>query len=358
MLKKLIFIIAILIIIVGISFFVYRWARTPGKPTDFNSFSTDGNVAVSIPSSIEKNCIGFLTSLPQEAATIPLAGAGWTRPHPGPFAWGTIEKVRGTYNFGETDAYIKTTQASNVAILATIWPFADWDQKNNPNCKVKETDQFYPNSRGGIPAYRCKPQNAEAYKKFLSALVERYDGDGTGDMPGLKIPIKYWEILNEPEMKSQQLTFFIGNENDYLEVLKESYETIKQVCSDCKVLHGGNAGSQQRFLSFWDKVYSLGGGNYFDIASTHIIGMGDTATLNVKPFKNILDKYKINKPIWVTEVEYENSSVDVKATVSGALTAGAQKIFFVSFKVGGLSPPIPGQFAPVYKEAVQLCPSH
>ncbi len=314
------------------------------------------NAVSSIPSAIENNCIGFLTADPRETATIPLAGAGWTRPHPGPFSWGMIEKTKGINDFDKADNYIITVGKNNVAILGTIWPFADWDQKNNPDCKVSELDQFYPKGNEGIPAYRCKPQDTEAYKKFLTALVEKYDGDGIDDMPGLKIPVKYWEILNEPEMKSPDLTFFIGNENDYFEILKESYLAIKGACPDCKVLHAGNAGSQASFLSFWDKVYGLGAGNYFDIANTHIIGMGDTSTLNAKPLKNLLDKYNMDKPIWVTEVQYENSNADVKGSVSGALNYGAEKIFFVSFKVGGLNPPVPGEYAPIYKEAAKLCP--
>lgn len=346
----------IILAVLGIAAGIFWYVKKPGAE-EKQSTSGKENVAVSIPSIIENNCIGFLTSNMEETATIPLAGAAWTRPHPGPFSWGMIEKTKGgTYDFSKADDYVRTAGKNDVAVLATIWPFADWDQKNNPDCKVSEIDQFYPKGNEGIPAYRCKPQDTEAYKKFLTALVERYDGDGINDMPGLKIPIKYWEVLNEPEMKSPDLTFFVGDENDYFEILKESYETVKEACSDCKVLHAGNAGSQEKFLAFWDKVYSLGAGNYFDIASTHIIGMGDTSTLNVKPLKNLLTKYKIVKPVWVTEVEYENSDSDVKGSVLGALNNGAEKIFFVSFKVGGLSRPVPGEYAPIYKKAAQLCP--
>lgn len=316
-------------------------------------------IAINISSAIRNNCIGFLTAVPEETQNIKLIGAAWTRFHPGPFAWGTIERTRGAYDFSHTDEYVAGAQQNNAAILATIWPFAEWDQKSQPNCKVSVEDQFYPGSSGdifGIPPYRCKPNDIESYKKFLAALVARYDGDGVNDMPGLKIPVKYWEVLNEPEMKSPDLTFFIGSENDYLETLKESYQTIKQACPDCKVLHAGAAGSQPEFLAFWDKLFAAGAGNYFDVANIHHIGMGDLATLNVKPFKALLDKYDIKKPVWVTEAQFQNSSADVKASVKGALEAGAEKIFFVSFKVGGHSPAKPGEFAPAYKETVSLCP--
>lgn len=315
-------------------------------------------IPVSIPSAVQKNCIGFLTTVPEETENIKLIGAGWTRPHPGPFAWGNIERTQGTYDFSNVDNYVQKTQQNNVAILATIWPFADWDQNSNPYCKVSQNDQFYPKYSGdqfSIPAYRCKPNNTEAYKKFVTALVDRYDGNGSNDMPGLKISIKYWEILNEPELNSPDLKFFIGNDRDYLEILKMSYETIKKQCADCKVLHAGAAGIQESFLSFWDKILTAGGANYFDIANIHHIGTGDIATLNVKRFKALLDKFGLIKPIWVTEAQFPDASADVKSSTYGALNAGAEKIFFVSFKVGGISPPVPGQYAPVYKEAVSLC---
>lgn len=311
---------------------------------------------VSIPLSIEVNRFGFLIAIPEEITTINMIGAGWARPHPGPFSWGAIEQTPGKYDFHDTDAFVRAAQENNVTILATLWPFANLG-KEDPKCKVSDRDQFYPedpSGRDGIPPYRCKPGNMQAYKKFLSDLVERYDGDGINDMPNLKIPIKYWEVLNEPEMKSPTLTFFIGNESDYLEVLRESYETIKQACPDCKVVQGGAAGAQNEFLSFWENVFKAGGGNYFDIANIHYIRMGDASTLNVKAFKSLLEKYNIKKPIWVTEVELDGPDAGVKAAVEGAFNAGANKIFFVSFEVGGHGPTAPGQYSPKYKEVVQL----
>ncbi|MCI4626498.1 MAG: hypothetical protein L3V56_11125 [Candidatus Magnetoovum sp. WYHC-5] len=39
---------------------------------------------------------------------------------------------------------------------------------------------------------------ADMYVKFVQKTVERYDGDGVDDMPGLKNPVKYWQVENEP----------------------------------------------------------------------------------------------------------------------------------------------------------------
>ena len=309
------------------------------------------NEKLSIPPSIENSCIGFKISSPDKTATIKLIGVGWATfqwPH---LTWGRIEKTPGRYDFSEMDNIVKTAQENNVAILAEIQPFADWDQGNDPNCKAKEHD------------YLCKPKNMQAYKIFVSKTVERYDGDRENDMPGLKIPIKYWEIINEPDIKENpKVIFFVGDANDYFEVLRESYETIKQVCPDCKVLQGAAAGVQSDFLSFWDNVFELGGADYFDIANIHYVGidvatgkivsLGDLSTLNVKPFKELLDKHNIKKPIWVTEAVLKSSSA--KSSLQGALSAGASKVFFVGF---GIEPSAPvGEYSADYKGITELCP--
>ncbi len=311
-----------------------------------------------IPENIKNNCIGFLIGSPEESQNIYLIGAGWERPHHGPFVWDYIEENKGEYDFSYTDEYVLNAQKNNVSILATIWPFANWDQNYNINCKVNENDIFNPRGKDrydGLPKYRCKPNDMDAYKEFLRRLVERYDGDGINDMPELKIPIKNYEILNEPEMQSEELTFFVGNEIDYFEVLKESYITIKESCTDCQVLHAGCAGSQEKFLSFWEKIFEMGGNNYFDIANIHYINSGDLQTLNVKPFAELLDRYNIKKPIWVTEVEFSDTTDNVLQMSRGAFDAGAEKIFYVSFNVGGHEACKIGEYSPAYINITNIC---
>ena len=52
-----------------------------------------------------------------------------------------------------------------------------------------------------VTKYLSKPCSMDDYKTFLLKLVDRYDGDGSNDMPGLTKPIKYWDVMNEPEFK-------------------------------------------------------------------------------------------------------------------------------------------------------------
>ncbi|MBI2546390.1 hypothetical protein HYV81_04375 [Candidatus Woesearchaeota archaeon] len=309
-----------------------------------------------IPESIESNCIGFLVGIPSEVRTILLTGAGWARPHPGPFVWDHVEPQQGNFNFEATDDYVKNAQDNNIAMLATVWPYSVWDQSacHGSECQVSSDDQFL-KPLEQLPKSRCAPCSLDSYDRFLTKIVERYDGDGIDDMPGLRIPVKYWEILNEPEMNEPDLTFYKGTQEEYVGILKNSNKAVKTACADCKIVQGGAAGIRSGMLSYWGKIFDLGGAAYFDIANIHYINSGDLNSLNVKDFKNLMQEKNVVKPIWVTEAEYSSES-QIETSVNGALNAGASKIFFTRFIVGQRSPPPPGQYSAIYEKITELCP--
>ena len=98
----------------------------------------------------------------------------------------------------------------------------------------------------------------ELYKNFVSKLVERYDGDGADDMPGLTIPVKHWEVLNEPEFQEEPLIFFQGSSADYFEILQATYETVKKADPEALVVQGSMAGMMEECTQFWQGVFDLG----------------------------------------------------------------------------------------------------
>lgn len=262
----------------------------------------------------------------------------WLRPHPGKAIWGKIEKEKGKFNWQELDKIVKTAQKENLNLLITIWPYAAWDQ-NQCHKNLKKAKGF----EKDLPKKRGAPCNYLAYKNFLKKLVERYDGDGKGDMKGLKYGIKYWEILNEPEMNKGNLIFFQGKADDYLKILKESYKTIKKADKNAKVVVAGMAGMSERSQKFWKRIFSKKGGKYFDIGNVHCLSC-NVADLNATSYKNLLEKYNIHKPFWITEVqitsyepqqafvsqaksEEEQAATIIKSYLQ-AYAAGAEKIFY------------------------------
>lgn len=298
---------------------------------------------------------GFTAGADYEIQMVAESDATWIRPHPGPFAWGWIEEQKGDFDFERTDEWVRKAGKYDINILATIWPFADWDQKRCHNDKktVTSEDQFFPRERGdGIPVHRGIPCVMEDYEDFLIKLVERYDGDGIDDMPGLEKPLLYWEILNEPAIQEPFLTFFRGTPKEYFQILKTSYVTIKKASPESVVVQGGAMGNMKEALDYWKQVFEYGGGDYFDIANIHFIEYGDLSSLNVKDFKDLLTQMNINKPVWVTEAAFSSES-DVERAVKGAIDAGAENILFAGFKIGQHGPPQIGVYSDIFLEIIQ-----
>jgi len=164
-------------------------------------------------------------------------GVHWERPHPGPVVWGYIEQDKGKYQWDMVDSYVKKAQDYDFNLMLTIFPFADWDQIT---CHGIESQGA--GFERTLPLNRCKPCDISAYQEFIRNVVERYDGDGNQDMPGLRAGIKYWEVSNEPSMQEGRIAFFKGTSQDYLDILKVTYEAVKEADHGAKVLHAGMAG--------------------------------------------------------------------------------------------------------------------
>jgi len=230
---------------------------------------------------------------------------------------------------------VRAAQDHNLHLLATIWPFADWDQaywKQQPGWQASHGFEQ------DLPTSRYKPHDMEAYKSFVRAMVERYDGDGENDMPGLKYPVKQWEVLNEPESGGWgDLNFFKGTTQDYLEVLQATYEAIRGADPDAVILHGGAAGQDP----FWDNLLNSGGGNYFDVGNIHSINGPED--LNTGWYSELLENHGLDS-FWVTEVqvasgqfwgrnvsEEEQARLIVKGCVE-AFSNGATKAFYTVYK--------------------------
>ncbi|MEM3366031.1 MAG: hypothetical protein QXM93_06380 [Candidatus Methanomethyliaceae archaeon] len=192
------------------------------------------------------------------------AGAFFVRPHPSKlFAWGFTEREKGKYDWTVTDLVVKTVQEYNAHLLLTIYTWNPWDQKGSA-------------SFNGW--YLEEPRDWEGYLSWLSALAERYDGDGVDDMPGLRYPVRYFEIGNEIQGVYQGC---------YIRLLKSSYEAIKRANPDAVVMNGA--------LNYRDVDGFLKEGleNYIDVFNTH-----DDANLD----KISTLEARVGKPVWFSEI--------------------------------------------------------
>jgi len=327
--------------------------NTPAKTTTPPS-STPNVIAEDFEETLQ-NHFGFMPAfLDFQAAQE--GGGAYDRPHFELFQWGMIEREPGVFNFSETDRYILEAQSYGMHILANIQPFASWDQEQCHGDLVPPDQPADPH----FVVTKGKPCDMEAYRDFVLKLVERYDGDGSDDMPGLTVPIKHWEVMNEPEFNTGELIFFQGDAADYYDILKTTYEAVKAADPEAYVVQGGMAGMMDIDIEFWQEVFDLGGAEYIDIMNMHSIGHGEH--LNIPAFRQFLDDNGIQgKPVWVTEVQYQQSHQTQDYTNEDfakilarsyifALANGVDKLFYVNIKM----PPTSGGGGPPFDERSAL----
>jgi len=304
-------ILIILLVLIGLSvggFFVYKNIAAPEKELEEIVIQP----VLEIPESALESKFGYMAHhgdwqiLQEERERY--GYLSWERNHPGFANWQEIEPKEGEYHWEMIDQYVRASQEKDIQILFTVWPFTDWDQENcnlhlewQPNDWGKDPRDFLP-----LAHRKGKPCDMEAYQEFLRLLVDRYDGDGRGDMPGLSYPVKYWEIGNEPDGAYDPKVgglFFQGSVEDYFEILKMSYMTIKEVDPNAMILIaaipslGIHGESPEWIRPDFNSVelFELGVSRYFDIMNLH------ESARNEKLI-DVFKKYGAeDKPIWITE---------------------------------------------------------
>ena len=170
----------------------------------------------------------------------------------------------------------------------------------------------------------------EDYKTFLVKLVDRYDGDGSNDMPGLTKPIIYWDVMNEPEFDM----FFKGSEEDFVEIFNFSSKVIKEQQPDAVIVMAGAAGMFPENKKYWKSALPKIK-DHFDIANIHHISGPDgqcDKELWVDEFADLLKSVNVDKPIWLTEAM--TCGPPIKAYVN-AFLSGAELIIDVGVNAPG-----------------------
>ncbi|KKK76427.1 hypothetical protein LCGC14_2863750 [marine sediment metagenome] len=175
-------------------------------------------------------------------------------------------------------------------------------------------------------------------------------------MKGLRTAVRYWEASNEPDLRGPGLQFFVGKPREYVDLLADTYRAAKSASKKAKVLIAGAAGGNSGFLAFWRKVFSdRRTKRSFNIANVHCISNDDYTSLNVAPYKQLLQEKGIKKQIWVTEAEtFVSQEPALNATLlrdasRQAFDLGAKRVFYTSIDFeapGGDKPPKPDKGIP------------
>jgi len=219
---------------------------------------------------------------------------GWIRPHPGIFLRSEIEATPGHRRWDIADWHVERWQSDRLAVIGTIWPFVDWDQRTCHGSDPEVRPVLWE-----LPTRLFAPCDDDAFTAWLADVVERYDGDGVDDMPGLAYPIRHWEVANEPEMQGGHGHFFQGTSADYLAMLRLAFDAITTADPAATVLTGGQAGMQVEFADFWRPILTAADGA-FHVGNIHSIG-SDQSFFSDDYRAFLDDTGHAGREYWITE---------------------------------------------------------
>jgi hypothetical protein len=127
-----------------------------------------------------------------------------------------------------TDRYLAIVQQAELEPIVVIGP---WPGNQTAN----HTEHYV-------------PSDMEAYTAWVGSVVERYDGDGIDDAPGLLRPVRFWEVDNEPDLHNRVAPRGATRDVDpssfetpeqYAQVLVATAAAIRAAQPDAVVLNGG-----------------------------------------------------------------------------------------------------------------------
>ena len=215
------------------------------------------------------------------------------------FAWDMIERQKGAFDFSASDATIAIARKNKVKVLGILQYSPSWASGTNYPLPAKFS------SNCGLPdptkesydKYRAYPPVVPSdYASYVYMTVKRYPD------------VKYWQIWNEPNNP----VFWRGvpRADQYVSLLKEAYGAVKRANPNALVVFGGLSMNDQEYM---EKVYALGGKNYFDIMAVHLYNPSQAPseylTFEVTKLKQFMEnRGDGKKEIWITEIGWPTSS--------------------------------------------------
>ncbi len=157
-------------------------------------------------------------AIPGLAAAYAPTHVTYAKPQPIFGMWGLIEKKPGEYNWEPLDNLVAEYQAAGfTGIQLLISAESPWASVDPPALFHKGNS--FP-----------KEEYINAYTEFVGRFVERYDGDGTDDAPGLLYPVHHFGIERE------FTGYWPSNAEDYVRLLRLAYPAIHAADPQAKVL--------------------------------------------------------------------------------------------------------------------------
>jgi Carboxypeptidase regulatory-like domain/Beta-galactosidase len=280
------------------------------------------------------------------------AGIDWFRNYGSDaivYSWRYVEPASGQFDWSYWDELVRQVQAHHINLLASIGNSVPQWANGTGDWRQPPSDLY------------GQPMQNTAWYKFVYAFVQRYNGDGVNDMPGLILPIKSWEFWNEPDLREgwNPPTYpphqFAGNVTDLVRLRAVAYAATKAADPTATVVGPATAqttgypsqyvGDVHGFMWSWPEFVNAGGRDTVDaISFTHYFDSNnwDVAGFDEPDFiLSMVDSGRGGKPVWFTEtgwngapaVDYQVKARDlVRLTVEMWSVPWIQHLFWYDFQ--------------------------
>ncbi|MEY8882376.1 hypothetical protein [Donghicola sp. XS_ASV15] len=165
--------------------------------------------------------LAFPGNKPEFYGLLADAGMSWARISA---SWQAIGKPDGSFDFTEIDRRIAGLQANGLIPFVTFESDADW-ATDPATHRVKN----------------AAPLDLGAWQRFVTTVVERYDGDGQGDMPGLRAPLRYWQAANEYVSDTNASGGWAAGNAALLAYINAAHDAVKSADPKATFVLGGTA---------------------------------------------------------------------------------------------------------------------
>lgn len=209
------------------------------------------------------------------AETLAPIGLTAAKPLPENFSWGEMQpSPTAAIDFRRLDGFVREFQAVGFSdLVLALKPHSAWASNDYLG------KGLFP-LRGGV-----KTEYLDAYENWVYSVVERYDGDGNDDMPGLRYPIRFYEIGTEFSSYEPEPV------EEYLVILERAYTAAHRAYDEVLVAHAaflttlafannpGPAEYESAFEGTADQNHSLADmrqvldrPDLFDVLNVHSLG--------------------------------------------------------------------------------------
>lgn len=159
--------------------------------------------------------IGIEYAMPGEAKAFGGLGISAVKHYPDAVAWGKMQTgPSAAIDFSKLDQFVREyQQAGFTDLVIALKSQSNW-------ASISSATNFVP-----------KPEYLGLYENWIRSIVERYDKDGADDMPGLKRPVRFFEVGTEFS------TYEPEPASEYVTMLQHAYQAAHLASDQVVVLH-------------------------------------------------------------------------------------------------------------------------